>query len=136
MSANADSEVQLTPYARSLGIRSEHEEDDMPVLSLDFSAQVEGRPGAFHGGATSGLLETAGYAALRRALRAHGRDPQLKPITITVEFLSAGKQKKTYATGRIIRLGRRIANLSVEAWQDDRKKPIASAIMNILMASE
>ena len=124
----------LTAYARSLGISVHAEEAGFPIVTVDLNPIVEGRPGAFHGGATSGLLETAGYAALRARLIAEGRDPQLKPINITVQFLSAGKQKQTYAKARITRLGRRNANLTVEAWQDDRERPIATAVMNILMA--
>lgn len=134
MPAKPDLERYLTAYARSLGIEPHDIEDGMPVLKVAFSGVVEGRPGALHGGATSGLLETAGYAALRARLEREGRDPQLKPINITVQFLSAGKQKVTYAKGRITRLGRRNTNVSVEAWQDDRERPIATAIMNILMA--
>ncbi|WFL77606.1 PaaI family thioesterase [Altererythrobacter arenosus] len=130
----SDNNSALTPYAQSLGIAIHGDEDGTPVLTVDFSAQIEGRPGAFHGGATSGLLETAGYAVLRKTLDREGRNPQLKPINITVQFLSTGKQKTTYAKGRITRLGRRNANVSVEAWQDDRDRPIATAIMNILMA--
>lgn len=134
MPARLDPENLLSAYARSLGISISGEEDDTPVLTVEFSDIVQGRPGAFHGGATSGLLETAGYAALRARLIREGRDPQLKPINITVQFLSAGKQKQTFAIGRITRLGRRNANVSVEAWQDDRNRPIATAVMNILMA--
>ena len=131
----ADPDRILPAYARSLGI-SVHKlsNDELPVLTIEFSSIIEGRPGAFHGGATSGLLETAGYAALRSVLNEAGRNPQLKPINITVQFLSAGKKKKTFAQGRITRLGRRNANLTVEAWQDDRDRPIATAVMNILMA--
>jgi len=124
----------LTAYARSLGIEMHGEEGGLPVLTVDFTPTVEGRPGHFHGGATAGLLETAGYAALRTRLLAEGREPQLKPINITVQYLSAGRAKQTYALARITRLGRRNANLTVEAWQDDRSRPIASAVMNILMA--
>lgn len=126
--------LSLPPYARSLGITVHETENDLPILTVDFGPNVEGRPGHFHGGATAGLLENAGYAALRSVLVREGRDPQLKPINITVQYLSAGKQKQTYALARITRLGRRNANLSVEAWQDDRNRPIATAIMNILMA--
>ena len=129
-----DSNMALTAYARSLGIGVAGEEDGAPVLTVDFAPMVEGRPGAMHGGAISGLLETAGYAVLRARLSGEGRDPQLKPINITVQFLSAGKQKPSYAKGRITRLGRRNANITVEAWQDDRDRPIATAVMNILMA--
>jgi len=126
----------LTPYARSLGIAVEGEENGAPKLYVEFDTAVEGRPGHFHGGATSGLLETAGYAALRARLAKDGRNPQLKPINITVQFLSAGKSKRSYAVGHITRLGRRNANVTVEAWQDDRERPIATAVMNILMVEK
>lgn len=124
----------LTAYARSLGIRIIDAQEAMPVLALQHTSLTEGRPGAFHGGATCGLLEAAGYAALRAELDRTGRDPQLKPISITVQFLSAGLDKISHAQGRVTRLGRRNANVTVEAWQDDRDRLIASAVMNILMA--
>ena len=129
-----DTQTLLPAYARSLGIKILRYENDLPVLTVDFGPNVEGRPGAFHGGATAGLLENAGYAALRSVLLREGREPVLKPINITLQYLSAGKEKPTYALGRITRLGRRNANLTVEAWQDDRERLIASAVMNILMA--
>ncbi|WP_209347220.1 PaaI family thioesterase [Pontixanthobacter sp. CEM42] len=128
------SDAPLTPYAKSLGIFVHGDEDGTPVLGFEFGSDVEGRPQHLHGGATSGLLETAGYALLRKELQNLGREHRLKPINITAQFLSAGKQKTTYAKARIIKLGRRNANVSVEAWQDDRERPIATAIMNILMA--
>jgi uncharacterized protein (TIGR00369 family) len=131
--ADLPAEITLPAYAQSLGIRFERMENGLPVLTVEFGANVEGRPGAFHGGATAGLLENAGYAALRTVLQAESRDPVLKPINITVQYLSAGKSKTTYALARITRLGRRNANLTVEAWQDDRGRPIAAAVMNILM---
>lgn len=124
----------LTPYARSMGIEVESMEGDTPLLAINWSSNIEGRPGAFHGGATAGLLETAGYAALRARLASDERTLLLKPVNITVQYLSAGKPKRTFAIGRITRLGHRNANITVEAWQDDRSRPIASAIMNILMA--
>ena len=125
--------LELPAYARSLGISIAGEEGGMPVLSVGFGPTVEGRPQHFHGGATAGLLESAGYAALRTALLAPGRDPQLKPINITVQYLAAGKSQASFAIGRITRLGRRNANVTVEAWQNDRSRPIATAVMNILM---
>lgn len=130
----SESDQQLPAYARSLGIRVDREESGSPILALDFSENVEGRPTVFHGGATSGLLENAGYAALRAELSRRNREARLKPIGITVQFLSAAKSKTSFAIGRITRLGRRNANVEVEAWQDDRSRPVATAVMNILMA--
>jgi acyl-coenzyme A thioesterase PaaI-like protein len=128
----ADIEL-LSAYARSLGVTLVGEEGGLPVLMLEFGPNAEGRPQHFHGGATAALLETAGYAALRTVLSSQGRDPQMKPINITVQYLSAGRSMPSYALGRITRLGRRNANVAVEAWQDDRSRPIATAVMNILM---
>ena len=124
----------LTPYARSLGIAMEGWEDGVPVMRVDFIDAVEGRPEHFHGGATGGVLETAGYAALRAMLVERERDAVLKPINITVQYLSAGKSQPSFAKGRVTKLGRRSANLTVEAWQDDRSRPIATAVMNVFMA--
>ena len=127
----------LTAYARSLGIViSQTAEGHPPILSLPFRHDLEGRPGAWHGGAIAGLLETAGYAALRGALAELGRSPMLKPVNVTVQYLSTGRTRESFARGRIVRLGRRNANLSIEAWQDDPLRPIASAVMNVLMVEE
>ncbi len=116
-----------------MGVTVKGEESGAPLLEVDFNNIIEGRPGTLHGGAITGLLETAGYAVLRQRLVKEERSAQLKPINVTVQFLSAGKRKPIFAVGRINRLGRRNANITVEAWQDDRQKPIATAVMNIMM---
>lgn len=128
--------AELTPYATALGIAIERTEDGAPVLRVEFSDGVQGRPGALHGGAISGLLETAGYALLNRALAEAGRATAMKPINLTVQFLASGKPRPTFAKARIVKLGRRTANLSVEAWQDDPARPIASAVMNVMIAGQ
>lgn len=126
--------AELTPYATALGIAVERIEDGVPVLRVAFADAVQGRPGVLHGGAISGLLETAGYAVLRVRLAETGREPVMKPISLTVQFLAAGKPRPTFAKARIVKLGRRTANLSIEAWQDDPARPIASAVMNVMVA--
>ncbi|MBD59213.1 MAG: hypothetical protein CL808_03710 [Citromicrobium sp.] len=124
----------LSHYARSLGIEVSGFEDGVPVLCVSGIDAIEGRPGHFHGGATSGLLETAAYAALRIALnRGDGEQVQLKPINITVQYLAAAKKAPLFAKARITKLGRRSANVSVEAWQEERDRPRASAVMNVMI---
>lgn len=127
--------ASLPPYALALGIGVDRIEGAAPVLRLDFSEKVHGRPGFLHGGAIGGLLEMAAIAALRIALAERGAVPRLKPVNMTVEFLRGGIEQRTYAIGRVTRAGRRIANVSAEAWQDDPARPIASAWMNVLLAS-
>ena len=129
-------EKDLPAYARSLGIVIERIEAGAPVLAMPFADHVEGRPTVLHGGAISGLLENGGYAALRAELHRQGRDVRLKPIGITVQFLTAAKCQTTCARGHVNRLGRRNANIEVIAWQDDPDKPVATAVMNILMVEE
>jgi uncharacterized protein (TIGR00369 family) len=130
----ANEPLQLPPYARSLGIAVETMEDGVPVLRAAGEEMIEGRPGVYHGGAISGLLETAGYAALRLALDEVGRAAQLKPINITVQFLAPAKAAPLRAKARILKLGRRNANIEVECWQDERDRPRATAVMNVLLA--
>jgi uncharacterized protein (TIGR00369 family) len=125
--------TELTPYAAAMGIALARIEDGVPVLRVDFSDAVQGRPGALHGGAISGLLETAGYALLRSTLAQADRPTRMKPINLTVQFLASGKPRSTFAKARIVKLGRRTANLSVEAWQDDPARPIATAVMNVMV---
>ncbi len=130
----ASEALQLTPYARSLGIAVDGMEDGAPVLRAGGEEFTEGRPGFYHGGTISGLLETAGYAALRLALQEAAREARLKPINITVQFLAPAKAAPLYAKARITKLGRRNANIEVECWQEERDRPRATAVMNVLLA--
>lgn len=123
----------LPPYARTMGMEIDRIEDGIPVLAYDFSERIEGRPGFLHGGALGGLMEMAAHAALHAALDERGWSVRFKPVNISVEYLRGGTPQRTFAMGRIIRAGRRVANLRVEAWQADREKPIASAWMNFLL---
>lgn len=131
----ANETLQMTPYAHSLGIALHDVEDGVPILRLGGDEIIQGRPGFYHGGAISGLLETAGYTAIRSALAGRDRMPQLKPINITVQFLAPAAAAPLFAAARITKLGRRNANVAVECWQDDRTRPRATAIMNVLIAA-
>ena len=124
----------LPPYARALGIELDHDEDGLPVLHVDFSDRIQGRPGFLHGGAMSGLMEMAAMAALRAELERRGEQMKLKPVNVQVEFMRGGTEQRTYAMGKVTRAGRRVALVNAEAWQDDRSKPIALAQMKVLLS--
>ena len=128
------SAAALPPYALSLGMTVERLENGVPLIAMTFDSKVEGRPGFLHGGAIGGLLEMAAIAALRAELLARDTQPQIKPVNVTLEYLRGGTRQRTFALGKVTRAGRRIANLSAEAWQDDPAKPIATAWMNVLLA--
>ena len=129
------SDYKLPPYARAMGMEIDHIEDGVPIIGMDFADRTMGRPGFLHGGAIGGLLEMAGYAALRAELERQGNDARMKPININIEYLRGGMSERTYARGEVLRAGRRVANVRVEAWQGDRAKLVASSWMNFLLAA-
>lgn len=126
--------IALPPYADLLGLTLEQPENGAPVLLMPFAESVIGRPGFLHGGAISGLLEMAAYAALVHALDGEGASARAKPINVTVDFMRGGRDKPTHARGVVTRLGTRVANVEASAWQDDPGAPIAAARMNFLLA--
>ena len=128
------SDNAMPRYGEALGIVIDHDEDGSPVLSVPFSDRMMGRPGFLHGGAMSGLMEMAAFAALRAELSRRGEHVRLKPVNIQVEFMRGGTEQVTYAKGTVTRAGRRVALVNAEAWQDDRSKPIALAQMKFLLS--
>lgn len=115
----------MPPYGEFLGVRFA----DDGALVMPHEGNI-GRPGFLHGGAISGLLEIAAVVALREALAGEGR---IKPVNVTVDFTRGGREKDTFARGKVTRLGTRVANVEAFAWQDDPAKPIAGARMNYLI---
>jgi uncharacterized protein (TIGR00369 family) len=120
----------LPPYAELLKLRLEQHESG-PVWVMPFHDDVVGRPGFLHGGAIAGLLEIASFSALGRALGE--REAEMKPITVTVDYMRAGNPVDTFAAAVVERLGSRIANVEAYAWQAERSAPIASARLNFLL---
>ena len=109
------------PYARFLGVRLEAGENG-PLAVLPFAPRLIGNPilPALHGGVVASFLELAALARLDF----EGRRP--RTIDITVDYLKPARPLTTYAEARILKLGRRAANLAVEAWQEDRAAPVAA----------
>ncbi len=128
----------LPPYADLLGISisDSPENGEPPTLSMPFHDGLAGRPGMLHGGAIAGLLDMAANAALTASLRAGGQASRFKPIGMTIDYVRAGKEKPTLARGRVTRIGRRVATVIVEAWQDDDSRHIAAARIHMLLSSE
>jgi uncharacterized protein (TIGR00369 family) len=126
----------LPPYARALDMHIVDELDGAPVIAMPFADRVQGRPGFLHGGAISGLLEIAAIAAIHRALRAKGSDSAIKQVNVTVDFMRGGVDHITFAVGEVTRLGRTMANVEAQAWQEDRDKPIAMGYMHYLIRAK
>jgi uncharacterized protein (TIGR00369 family) len=112
------------PYAQFLGVRMELAGDEMTAI-LPYSAHLIGNPAlpALHGGVLGAFLEMTAVAQLF-ILQGVARQP--RPIGVTVEYLRSGRPMDTYARAQVKRIGSRVANVYVEAWQETRAAPITS----------
>ncbi len=117
--------VEAIPYCRFLGISCESVDGALRG-KLTYSRALVGNTAlpALHGGTLGALLEsTAAFELLWQAESV----VLPKTINITIEFLRPAKPVDTYARAIITRQGRRVANVRVEAWQDDPESPVAVA---------
>ena len=130
--------IAEVPYARFLGLRLELAGDEMTAI-LPFHDRLIGNPmiPAIHGGVLGAMMEMTALAQLAVSRSAAGQGGGLaKPIDITVEYLRSGRPIDTFARAQIKRMGRRIANVHVEAWQEARGAPIAALHGHFLLPSD
>jgi acyl-coenzyme A thioesterase PaaI-like protein len=119
------------PYARFLGIGADCSTGEM-IGKLTFAEHLVGNPvlPALHGGTIGALLETTAiFELLWRAESVF----LPKTINVTIEYLRSGRATDTFANGVVTRHGRRVASVHVQAWQDDRNSPIATAAAHFLI---
>jgi uncharacterized protein (TIGR00369 family) len=124
---------RLIPYHERLGLRAELRDGELLGV-LAFSPDLIGNhlAPALHGGAIGSLLEST--AVLQLMWDGPGVLP--KTIGVTIDFLRPGRPVDTFARGAVTKQGRRVTNVRVEAWQDDRARPIAVAHGHFLIASD
>lgn len=126
--------LQRVPYVRFLGMRAELAGDEMTAV-LPFSQALIGNimlP-ALHGGVLGAFMEMTALAqlsVLQKTPRVH------KTIDVTIEYLRPGRPLITYARADVRKVGRRIANVDVEAWQEARDAPVAALRGHFLLSDE
>jgi uncharacterized protein (TIGR00369 family) len=125
--------LKLPPYAEALAMRIDGLHESAPRLIMPFDNRVQGRPGFLHGGAISGLLEMAAVAALSHALQLANDSATFRQVNVTVDFMRGGTPQDSYASGKIVRMGRTMANVEARAWQDDPDKTMAMAYLHYLL---
>lgn len=117
--------VESIPYLSFMGIDIESANGEL-IGKMTYSDPLIGNASlpALHGGTLGALLEST---AIFQALVESETLGLPKIVTITVDFLRSGRPVDTFAKGTITKQGRRVVNVSVEAWQEDRQRPIARA---------
>lgn len=123
--------LDAIPYARYLGVTIAERADGWDCV-MPFREELIGNVQlpAIHGGVLGAFLELT--AILHLIEEGSQRVP--KPINFSVDYLRSAGPRDTYARATIFKLGRRIANVHVVAWQDDESKPVASGNGKFLLA--
>jgi uncharacterized protein (TIGR00369 family) len=112
------------PYMRFLGMTADLAGDEM-TATLPFSQHLVGNPilPALHGGVIGAFMEMTALCQLT-LIEPLRRQP--RTIDVTIEYLRSGRPLITHARADVRKVGRRIANVHVEAWQEARSQPIAA----------
>ena len=120
------------PYARFLGLSLEQGPRGL-ICRLAFDPRNIGNPAlpALHGGVIGGLLEST---AILHLIWQTGGVAIPRTINISIDYLRPGGPADTFAHGTVTKQGRRVANVRIEAWQDDRERLIAAAHGHFLLA--
>lgn len=122
--SNVDLETIITssPFGRFLGI--EVKVDERGVLAtLPIRDELIGNVmlPAMHGGCVAAFLE---ITCQLQVAHETGAVAPARTIDISVEYLRPARRENLFARARIRRLGRRVATIHAEAWQQDEDKPV------------
>lgn len=123
---------EAIPYARLLGIKLD-QQGGQCCFHLPASRSNVGNPTlpALHGGAIGGFME---LAAVLHLLTVMDTLQLPKVVDFSIDYIRAGKLRDTWASCEVVREGRRLVNVSVNAWQEDPQTSIARARAHFLLS--
>jgi len=126
--------LERAPYIRFLGMRADLAGDEMTAV-LPFSPHLVGNVmlPALHGGVIGAFMEMTALAQLSLT-QSSPRPP--KTIDVTIDYLRPGRAVTSFARAEMRKVGRQVASVHVEAWQEARGKPIAALRGHFLMPQD
>lgn len=126
--------IDRVPYATFLGMQLEQKGEELTFLLPKKESNI-GNPTlpAIHGGVVAGFMEQSALLYLLLQLQ---EPKQPKTIDFTVDYLRAALFRDTYAYCEMTRLGRRVANVQIHAWQVKREDPVAIARAHFLLPDD
>ncbi len=119
------------PYIKWMGIT--YDDTTGALLGrMAYSPHLVGNASlpALHGGTLGALLEST---AIFQLLWEAETVVLPKTINITVDYLRSARARDTFAHAVIVKKGRRVTSVHVQAWQEDRDKPTAAATAHFLI---
>ena len=118
---------QIIPFNRVLGLRIDSLDYKAPRLRFDMRPELVGNPvrQILHGGVISATLDVVGGLAIalasmtRKAEETPARHfPDIGTIDLRIDYLRPGRGHYFVATGRVVRLGGRVAVAHTELVND------------------
>ena len=118
---------QMIPFNRVLGLKVDSLDPAAPRLRFDMRPELVGNPvrQILHGGVISAVLDVAGGLAIALASLAGNTEatsrrdfPNIGTIDLRIDYLRPGRGKYFVATGRVVRLGGRVAVVHMELVND------------------
>lgn len=112
---------ERVPYAAFLDVQVTLT-DGVPAFRLPFRQSLIGNQvlPALHGGAVAGFMENAALLHLLLLLD-ETRVP--KSIDFSIDYLRSANAVDSFASCEVARLGRRVAQVQIRCWQDEKGHP-------------
>ncbi len=112
-------------FATLLGIKIGSLERGAATMLFDVRPELTRMEGILHGGALASLIDTAAAFAVLSVLTP---DQQTVTVDLTIHYLRPVTAGQVAARARVVRAGRRLVNVAVEAADSDNRL-IASAML-------
>ena len=118
---------QMIPFNRVLGLKIDSLDPKTPRLRFDMRPELVGNPvrQILHGGVISATLDVVGGLAIALASLAKKAEetparqfPNIGTIDLRIDYLRPGRGKFFIASGRVVRLGGRVAVAHMELVND------------------
>ena len=118
---------QMIPFNRVLGLKIDSLDPKTPRLRFDMRPELVGNPvrQILHGGVISATLDVVGGLAIALASLAKKAKetpalhfPNIGTIDLRIDYLRPGRGKFFIASGRVVRLGGRVAVAHMELVND------------------
>jgi uncharacterized protein (TIGR00369 family) len=127
-SARLSEAFSRVPFARLLGVGIVRLGRGASVLSLEIRPELTRMEGIAHGGAIASLIDTASAFAVLSLLQP---GEQTVTVDLTLHFLRPVGAGRVEARARVLRAGRRLVTVAVEA-SDEADKLVATALTTYL----
>jgi len=123
--------IEKIPYAKLIGIECYPIGDEW-IFKLPNNEDNEGNPflPALHGGVIGGFMELAATLYIIAKLETKSIP---KVIDFAIDYLRPGHMTDTFVECSVVRQGRKIVNVSINAWQTRRNEQIATARAHFLL---